>query len=413
MSTVAVRQVPSASRDARPVIPRNQTNLWTRAEKVRDELYNRFSTVCKREGLEPLLLHSGPYVFPAWVKFEVWQPQEDWATTERSSALITIEPKPYHTHEFEFSVTYAAQNKGRTLSRVMPFTDAEVQEFMAHLVNRGPKPRFRRFREAPFQFWRENNRIEGLKRDMLAMFLMICLAGGFFMLEVPLITIILWGVAVYLYVQMRKRRWFVRNDGKPDGEPRSLIRVDSWQTVLFNLGDEKEMFRERFVRALDTGLERYRFRPERVWYWGLDGKEEREQLVLTSGRGIVFCQIYQYGQDLYVGWDGHLNRGQWVEQTVASGIDKTSGNPMGISRVVPGSQPTTEYDLIDLSCLMEWTHAQMVKVLKQLIAEKKIDQEIDFSIQRAERQKVVASGAAAAEDGGVAGKVRKAFQRIA
>jgi hypothetical protein len=149
-----------------------------------------------------------------------------------------------------------------------------------------------------------------------------------------------------------------------------------------------------------------------VWYWGLDGKEEREQLVLVAGRGIVFCQIYEYGRDLYVGWDGHLNRGQWVEQTVASGIDKATGNPVGISRVVPGMQPTTEYDLADLSCLMEWTHAQVVKMLKQLIAEKRIDQEIDFSIQRAERQQVVASGGAAAE-GGVGTRIRKAFQRTA
>ena len=100
-----------------------------------------------------------------------------------------------------------------------------------------------------------------------------------------------------------------------------------------------------------------------------------------------------------------------TEQTVASGIDKASGDPVGISRVVPGTQPLTEYDLADLSCLMEWTHAQVVKLLKQLTAEKKIDQEIDFSIQRAERQKVVASGAA--PEGGVASKVRKAFQRTA
>lgn len=127
----------------------------------------------------------------------------------------------------------------------------------------------------------------------------------------------------------------------------------------------------------------------------------------------MFCQIYRYGQDLYVGWDGHLNRGQWVEQTVASGIDTATGNPTSISRVVPGTQPTTEYDLIDLSCLMEWTHAQIVKLLKRLGEEKKIDQEIDFKIQRAERRDVAASGAAEASDTSVASKVRKAFQRTA
>jgi hypothetical protein len=80
---------------------------------------------------------------------------------------------------------------------------------------------------------------------------------------------------------------------------------------------------------------------------------------------------------------------------------------------VPGTQPTSEYDLSDLSCLMEWTHAQIVKLLKQIIAEKKIDQEIDFKIQRAERQQVAASGAAAASDwAGVTEKVRRVFQRL-
>jgi hypothetical protein len=35
---------------------------------------------------------------------------------------------------------------------------------------------------------------------------------------------------------------------------------------------------------------------------------------------------------------------------------------------------------------MEWTHTQITKVVKQLIAERKIDQEIDFKIQRSERR---------------------------
>ena len=62
---------------------------------------------------------------------------------------------------------------------------------------------------------------------------------------------------------------------------------------------------------------------------------------------------------------------------------------------------------------MEWVHAQVVKLLKQLINERKIDQEIDFKIQRAERQQVITSGSAAAAEGSAASKVRKAFQRTA
>jgi hypothetical protein len=410
MSAAAVVQMPATHKDARPIIPRNKTNLWTRAEKTRDELYEMFSQACQSHGLEALLLHSGPYVFPAWVKFEAWQPQEDNATTERSSALITIDPKPYHEFEFEFAVTYQVKNKSRELKHVVPFGYDQVQELIAHLVNGGPKPRLSQFREHSLQFWRVKNKIQGLRLDSLAIWKGILIAAGFLAFMLFPVSIVFWIIAGFIHWRMRQRRWIVRNDGKPDGEPRTLIRVDSWQTVLFDLGSESAMVRDRFARALQTGVGQYqRFQPERVWYWGLDGKEEREQLVLTAGRAIVFCQIYEYGQDLYVGWDGNLNRGQWVEQTVASGIDKATGNPVGISRVVPGTQPTTEYDLADLSCLMEWTHAQIVKVLKQLIAEKKIDQEIDFSIQRAERRDVIASGAEA--EGGIGKTLRKAFQR--
>ena len=416
IATTAVH-VPLAIRpsavDVRPIIPRNRTNLWSGAEQVRDELYERLAAAFAREGVEPLLLKSGPNVFPAWVRFEVWRPKGETAVTQRSSALVTIEPRPYHTHEFEFEVSYTRDTKARTVKRVAQVGDAELQALITHLTREGPKPRFRRFREAGFQLWREKNEIRMLKKDWLATVAGLCMAAGLFALTLPPLALVFWAVGIVLYLKITGRKALVRNEGKPDSEPRTLVRVDSWQTVLFHLGAEEAMVRERFLRALQTGLGKHcRFHTERVWYWGLDGKEEREQWVLTTNRAIVFCQIYRYGEDLYVGWDGHLNRGQWVEQSVGSGIDRASGDPLTIMRVVPGTQPTTEYDLSDLSCLMEWTHAQLVKLLKQLLDEKKIDQEIDFKIQRAERGAVVRSGEASAE-GGAAGKIRKAFQRTA
>ena len=70
--------------DARPIIPRNQTNLWTQAETVRNDLYRQFDNACRAHGVVPLLLGSGPYAFPSWVKFEAWQPQEVNETTLRS-----------------------------------------------------------------------------------------------------------------------------------------------------------------------------------------------------------------------------------------------------------------------------------------------------------------------------------------
>jgi hypothetical protein len=402
------------AKDWRPIVVRNETNLWSRAEVFRDGLHEQLGRFCKDAGVEPLLLRSPPFAFPAWVKFEAWQPRTDPRDTERRSAMVVVEPKPYHSHEFELEIALSEGNKTRTITRAAPLNEAEVKALVDHLLNRARRPRFRRFRAYPFQLWREKNEIRGLERDWLGIGAVALGAAGvaFSSIFLPL-ALALWAVMAWLLVRMHRRTFIVRSEGKPTGEPRTLVRVDSWQTVLFDLGPEEKAMRERLRRVLESGLEeRRQFREERIWYWGLDGKEEREQFILTAGRGIVFCQIYRYGRDLYFGWDGHLNRGQWVEQMIASGIDRATGSPISFSRVAPGVQPTTEYDLTDVSCLMEWTHAQITKLLKALIAEKKIDQEIDFKIQRAERREVVASGAAAA-DTGVATKVRKAFQRTA
>ena len=62
---------------------------------------------------------------------------------------------------------------------------------------------------------------------------------------------------------------------------------------------------------------------------------------------------------------------------------------VAVSTVVPGTQSISEYDLIDLSCLMEWTHAQLTNLAKRLLEELKIDQEIDFKIVRGERQSLL------------------------
>ena len=39
-----------------------------------------------------------------------------------------------------------------------------------------------------------------------------------------------------------------------------------------------------------------------------------------------------------------------------------------------------------MNCLTEWTHAQVVMLMKQLMKELQIDQEIDFKIVRGERK---------------------------
>ncbi len=62
---------------------------------------------------------------------------------------------------------------------------------------------------------------------------------------------------------------------------------------------------------------------------------------------------------------------------------------MVINTVTPSIARATEYDLIDVNSLIEWVHSRVVQVLKQVMAEHKLDQEIDFKIVRGERQSLL------------------------
>jgi hypothetical protein len=177
----------------------------------------------------------------------------------------------------------------------------------------------------------------------------------------------------------------VRSAGKPTAEPRVLLHLDSWQTVVFGAGDDVEEIRRRLL-SLFQAQQRFVCEVERIWHWGLDGKTERDQVVIRHGRAIVFCHLYGYGSDLYVGWDAQMNLGSWTEKQIAAGVDRSSGRRIRLMSVERAVQQTSEYDLVDLNCLAEWTHAQMTQVLKHYMKEKQVDQEIDFTIIRGERE---------------------------
>jgi hypothetical protein len=386
--------------DARPVLPRGVDNIWSRAERERDRLYELCEKALTSEGMEGLLLKSGPFAFPAWVNVAFWVPVGEPHTTNRASATITLDPKPYHEHEFEYLLTYDRKRKQVKRTRLLPFQQGDVQKLFAYLLGREKKLKLDEFRKVQWHFWKPKNEVRDLRKDYLVTLGSICLLLGtfsVFLVQVDssfiFLALALFAIGIIGLWRVSKRKFVIRTEGKPFGEPRDLSRVDSWQTVLFGVGDHVDDFRTRFFESLKGfPTEKFQYHLEKVWYWGLDGKEEREQIVLTHGRGLLFAQIYRYGKDLYVGWDGHLNSGQWVEITVDKGIDRKTSLPTAITYVQAGTQRVNEYDVIDLSCLMEWTHAQIVKLCKQFIQELKIDQEVDFKILRGERQGLVAQG---------------------
>ncbi len=375
--------------DARPILARSADTIWERLRETQAQIYQAFKEAATAEGLRCLELRSNPFVQPAWVKFEAWIPQPDPSLTERVKATVTIEPMPCHKYEFVHHLKIDRRGKIKTHNQLREFSVEDAATLIRHLVQEKPHALtgLKKLRQYSWQIWLPKNKVKMLKFDMYRLLPTGLFLGG--LVVFPLFWLF-WPAAVYAWWWSEFRRpCFVRSTGKPASEPRNLRRADSWQTLIFGAGNEWETLRDRLLEVFeDSPVANQRCQSERIWYWGLDGTEERDQIVLTSGRGIVFVHVYEYGSDIYVGWDGHLNMGQWVEKRLLKGVERNTGQLVNIETVVPGVQVGNEYDVIDLSCLMEWVHTQATQSIRTFIKEREIDQEIDFSIVRESRQEL-------------------------
>jgi hypothetical protein len=190
---------------------------------------------------------------------------------------------------------------------------------------------------------------------------------------------------VLLFLAWRQRR-YVLTTGRPLQDPRNLARLDSWQTVVFGLGDAADRLRESFDRELAKVGGEMRAAPEHIWYWGVDGVEERQQLVVRFRSAVAFVHIKSYQDNLYVAWDAHVNRGTWLEKPVASGYDRITRRPCVVMGLTAGTRQINEYDIADANLLIETVHAAITRPLRLAMEERKIDQEIDFKVVRESRR---------------------------
>ena len=576
--------------DARPILRRDDSNIWERTEHLRADLERILEKQCRDRSIDALTLQSDPYVHPAWVKFECWLPKTDPAIIARSWMTVTITAMPYHRFEAIYKVEWEKHGHKGVIDQLHTCGEAELAGMVAFLSatpGNALSGLWRRraykllrpvqLRQQPWQIWRPRNKVEGLRRDRLAlasvgalllglMGLVAAAPGGVAesiakgylpsALRAPAGALVptmalaatrsfeeqatpsayvlragvesggvladrhptrgngapyqLWtyraragerfvvtlrsdqfdsylivgrfdgdtfvplgqnddfgdamnsrlemtapesreyvvvassigpatgrytlrleqaatraeatrppgsGTASLAALQLEpfstgpstdpsyvpgllfvafglgglvvygRAPRLIRSSGKPLAEPRILYSLDSWQTVVFGAGADAEIIRQRLIAHFNAAPDRrFTFAQERVWYWGLDGKTEREQLVLRYGRALVFCQIHAYGSDLYVGWNAQMNLGTWRETSLRSGVDRSTGERVRLMTVEHANQWTNEYDLTDLNSLAEWTHAQVVQIVKHYLKEREIDQEIDFSIIRGERQ---------------------------
>lgn len=375
--------------DVRPIIPRVSQGVFQRTDLACDQIYGHATEALSRKGFNGHVLRARSLSHPSWVAIELWIPiQDDLLLTQRSSATVRISAMPYHRFEIVYDVEFDRCGRKSLIKGLNGFGLKEVEATVAYLVGEGPKPAFsnHQLRRRWWELWKPENKPSALSRDWLR--LIPYVLGGLGFLS-NLGHLLFWGGAIVVAWLLWRRPRMVRTSGRPMAEPRILVPIDSWQTVVFGGGPVVDQLRQHFVERLNKPMSgQLRWSPEQIWYWSLEGTIEREQIVLRLNRAIVFVHFHQHESALYVAWDAHLNRGQWVEKDLFQGIDRRSRQLAVIRVVEQGEQQLTEYDLTDVNCLLEWTHAQITQLVKQLMKELQIEQELDFKIIRGERKGV-------------------------
>jgi hypothetical protein len=377
-------------------IPRNETNSITRAEALRDTIADRVETVCAEMNVPAEVFRSPPYHPTAWVRVVVSVPDpSDANLTLRTSALVTIERHEFYRYDRTLTITLDDSRKTRTYRGVATLLEPSIHRILAYMTGKTESRNFgfERIRVYPWQLWRPKNKLTGLKTyHNWALYSML---AGVFLLSWPLagVPLLLLGGSLAVIKLLRSRRIYSVTAGKPKHEPRILLRMDSWQTALEAIGPYGEELRADILQALRSdeqtrisGRDAIQADEERVWYDGIDGKEERNQIVARLGRAIAFIHVYPYGDNVYVGWDAHINGGTWSEQLVGQGVAPGDGRRARAYGITSSWHTPNEYDIADGNFLIEWVHAVVTRNVKRVLKDHEIDQEIDFTIVRESRQ---------------------------
>jgi hypothetical protein len=402
--------------DARPVRPTSNTTPWDRAVAQRDQIAALVRETLAKEGLEAAVFISQNGDYPPWVKLEAWLPGgPDPASRERAELEFIIDAKPYHEHD---TVTTARLTRGKKKIAVKErprFDTSFVAEWVRYALGHGGKPgNYRPWLDAllgfvtaliPFVRGPNSNRVLHSYRSRftgamaLGLLSAVLLLLGFSMIgghrgyDPPiagmLVTLVgIIGVVVTaLMVRFRKRAVSVT----PQSElpPRNLGLVDSWHAVVGELGRDFTNVRQRLIRTITEDAEPgVTAQNETYTHRAPNGYEQRERLVLGKDQGIVHVHIYQFGNDIFVGWHAFLNWAQWGE-TKPVAMKIREGQEIEFRDLRPSIYIPNQFDLIDLSSLSEFVHRRIEREIKAMLKEKAIDQEIDFKVIRGDRDRAL------------------------
>jgi hypothetical protein len=370
--------------DARPVRPTSKETPWDEALAIRDRIAQGVRETLQREKLDAAVFVSGNGNYPPWVQLQAWLPAQSMpkpaaplaaGSRERATLTFTIDAKPYHEHSIVIS---ANLERGKTKIGVKEWPDFPmpyVPEWVLYALDRGPKPSnytpaldaLLHFITAliPFIHGPHSNRLRreyrtrftGARLLGFASLILLFIGGGVLSANdrsgapAPGLLVGLFGIvgliATVLIVRSRKRTVSVTTQCQLP--PRNLGLVDSWQAVVAELGRDFASVKKRLVEAIieDAGpgvvcqTEIYTHRAP-------NGYEQRDRLIVSKDQGMVHVHIYQFGNDLFVGWYAYLNWAQWGE-TKPVGVKVRDGQEVEYLDLRPTGYVPNQFDLIDLS----------------------------------------------------------------
>ena len=390
--------------------PRNESNTFSSAERLRDDACPRLVARAKSAGWEVIEQRSQAHSPSVWFRLDYLLPSPTPDVSLCASVAVDIERFDFHRFEHTFTVIVQVGTGITKIRGLIALDDKAVGRIHEHIAVHGRKLRLRNcVRLQPWQLWRPLNTVQRLHRDWTNVILTIIAIVS---LVIPFVGwFVTIGIVVALRVRKRRRRTYVLTSGKPMNDPRKLRWMDSWQVSIGQLGPQGSTVRDGIIRRLEGGgPEGATVGAERIGYWGTDSWVEREQIVVRHRRALGFVHVVEYGDVLYVAWEAHLNIASWNEETLATGIDRISKLPVVANRVVAGSFQLNEYDVSDSNFLAEWMHEAVKREVKLRMAEQKIDQEIDFTVQRESRKDALdtPNTTEPAKD-----RVKKRFKRLA
>lgn len=340
---------------------------------------------------------------------EPWLQVDRLSTDARGAFVASLrmdfKPQPFGVYPVVVDLAVDDRGRRRRVHSIVDLGPEQIDALVECLKGEGPRFRWRgqRLRVWPWELWCPRQKFTVLESPMMAAFranmklLGIGLVGVavFALWSAFPVIVSIAGVAVFF----AWRHWYVPAphyrvvNGCPARPPRHLRGLDSWQAVVRDLGCQREDVVQRLETLLTQRLvstdEPVQIRCEDIWYEGAGGKVERQQLTISLRRAIVFVRIYPYGSDLFVGWDAHVNQVTWKERPVQSGHRASDGLKVQLVTVTTQVQSINEYDITDANFLLEATHLHLTSLLKDLLREREIDQELDFSIVRESRQGLV------------------------